>query len=344
MSILFLESFEWLPTGLNSTALNNRILEKYSTSNFSFNSSIFDFNGSHTLELNPNTGMTTKALIEPNLARDTLTVGMQVRTSTNFNTNINTTFMLIVASGSTTLANVRVNSSGDILLYRGNTLVLNTGVRLSLSTNYYIELQFRLGSVGRFELRLNNQQVFVDDSVNLDPGSAGWDRVRWQGIGNNHFIDNIYVTDDQGGSNIGFLGPIAVEYLVPNGDGDSNQWTPSEGTENYLMVDDAVLDADTTFVSSSTSGELDLYQITDIPAASTPIIGFQVVHTLRADSGPVNVSSVVRSGGTDVTESIGEVSNGSYFCYLSHFSSSPNSGQFWTDAEINSIQVGIQID
>lgn len=345
MAILFLESFEWLPTGVNSTALNNRLLEKYSTSNFSFSSSILNFNGSRNLELNTNNGLTTKPLIDLDPARDTLTVGMQVRTSTNF-ANINSSFLVIVSDGTTTSANVRVSTTGEILLYRGGTFLVNTGVRLSLNTSYYIETQFKIDNAGRFELRLNNQQVYVNENVDLDPGpvKTGWDRVRWQGIGNNEFIDNMYITDNQGTTNTGFLGPIAVDYLVPNGDGDSSEWTPSQGTENYLMVDDATLDADSTFVSSSTSGELDLYEITDIPAASTPIIGFQVVHTLRADSGPVNISSVVRSGSTDITESLGEISNGSYFCYLSHFSSSPTSGQFWTDDEINSIQVGIQID
>lgn len=80
--------------------------------------------------------------------------------------------------------------------------------------------------------------------------------------------DDLYVTDGA------VLGDQRVDTVFPNASGLYTQWTPTPTTSNYLNVDESTStfhDSNTTYNASATSGQIDLYNFTNIPELSGSI-------------------------------------------------------------------------
>lgn len=135
--------------------------------------------------------------------------------------------------------------------------------------------------------------------------------------------------------------------LRPNGDGTYTQFDlPSTGS-HYLMVDDiGTHDNDTTFVGGSSDNSIDLYDIEDTGLATgTPIY-------------KVMLYAVMKGNGTDMTNGFYGLKSGSvvhwgnlltslpttYHYYLRGYANDPSTGNPWTVAAIDALQVGFYVD
>jgi hypothetical protein len=71
-------------------------------------------------------------------------------------------------------------------------------------------------------------------------------------------IWDIYINDVSGGVDDGFWGSTYMFSRTSDGEGDTQDWTPSTGTDNSANVDDSPPDGDSTYNSSSTVNHKDL--------------------------------------------------------------------------------------
>lgn len=88
--------------------------------------------------------------------------------------------------------------------------------------------------------------------------------------------DDFYVDTSDGTEPDEAVPPLRFLWSPADGNGPSSQWDGSDGnsTDNYLLVDDAPPDGDTTFVYTSTVNEKDVY--------ATAAITVPVGYTLQA--------------------------------------------------------------
>lgn len=237
--------------------------------------------------------------------------------------------------------NLRLNTDGTFSLYRNNTSLATGTTVLANNAWYYIELKTKIrdGAAGSYDLRINGVTELSNSSVDLvESGPNGLNNIRFAGAGGTTFeIDDLYLLDTSGSSNNDFLGDSKVELLLPDGPGDSTQWTPDAGS-NYARVNEAVPDGNSSYVESSTSGADDLYAFSD-DLGDGPIHGIQVdVHAITASSSMALLARSDTTTGAGSSKSL----TSSYAYYGSIFESNPDTSTSWTKADVLAAQFGIR--
>ena len=132
-------------------------------------------------------------------------------------------------------------------------------------------------------------------------------------------------------------------YVAPVFEAVGSGFTGSDGdsTDNYLLVDE-VPPSGADYVSSSTIGAQDLYTMSNLPAAAGEIIA--VAPTLFAakdEVGPRQVKPLIRS-----TTTVAGAGMNLDFAYAQKqviHSVNPDTGLPWTMAEVNAVQVGVEV-
>jgi hypothetical protein len=156
----------------------------------------------------------------------------------------------------------------------------------------------------------------------------------------NPTFDDWYLCDNAGAAPYNsFLGAVRALMLLPNGAGDSAQFTPSAGA-NWQCVDEDVQNGDTDFVESNTLNHKDLYNIQEPDSTATVIYAVRVSATARYSSGGArNIRLAIKSGSTEAQS--GELALGATYRELSHqWLNNPATSAPWTIAQLNSLQVG----
>lgn len=139
---------------------------------------------------------------------------------------------------------------------------------------------------------------------------------------------------------------MATEILRPNGLGAIWQLSRNGGSFNWDRVDEEVADDDTTYVytTDSTTGERDLYALTDGVGAGT-INGITVYVVCRRTS-PSSAGSSVRID-INVDGSLYSSPNStpatSYATYSQAWANNPKTGVAWTWDDIAALEVGANL-
>lgn len=225
-------------------------------------------------------------------------------------------------------------------------------VALTLGRYYYVEIQaFINQSSGTVVIRINGQVVLSVSGVNTSPGGDNVaDVVQLTGPGGNAFMyfDDLYVTDDSGTANTGFLGDVQIGLIMPAAAGDFSQWTPVPGGVNYTLVNEIPPDGDTTYVAavmpSMGPAPTDTYFFQTV-SPDIVILAIQTnIIAKKDDVGNRALSLVTRFGGTNaVADSGGRFVNETYLDYLNQQDVNPLTTLQWTPATINLAQFGYQL-
>jgi len=233
----------------------------------------------------------------------------------------------------------------------GTALGVGSAV-LSQNTYYYLELKTTISdTVGVAHLKVNG----VDD-VNLTSQdtrngasasanvimlgqSAGGSGMFWRG-------DDLYICDGTGSAPTNnFLGDCRVESLLPNGNGNTSNFDGSDGnsTDNYLLVDEATPDDDTTYVQSPDVGDKDTYAYGNLVTTAGTVYGVQILpHMRKTEAGFRTVVGVARLAGTEVDGSALSLAD-SYLYYRDIRETKPGGGG-WTVSDVNSAEFGIKVN
>lgn len=217
-------------------------------------------------------------------------------------------------NGSNDQVILTADTSHRLLVKRGGTTIDTSAACLNSGAFNYIEAKIFVDNSGTYVVKCNGATV-LSGSADTQAGSTN--TVGGISIGSNagYWIEDLYVLDSSGASNNDFLGRTAIlGSNAQTGDGADGDFTPSSGSDNGAMVDDAVANDDTDYNSSSTVGHKDTYTFDLSALSGRTKYAAQVTLCAKATSAGANyVYAIAReSGGTETLGPPRAVSSAAY--------------------------------
>lgn len=247
---------------------------------------------------------------------------------------------MYMASG---LVDVRRSSNSGSVVGIASTPLLT-------DTWYTLEIEIECENSGSCKVRIDGVEI-INDTGDLRASSytSGVSSVEFTGkdepSNTGIYWDDIVIYDNTGSSFNSFIGPTRIATVKPNAVGDDSDGTPTAGN-NYENVDEAdTHDGDTTTVSFATAGDKDLYQCESLPVTPIDIKGVVVSAYSRAGgTTPREAKLKIKHGGTEADGDDFQVPHSvGYKVRQDGFSVNPSTGLAWTEAEINAMQIGIEV-
>ncbi len=234
---------------------------------------------------------------------------------------------------------------GKIQIRRSSTVIIETPV---LATNRFYFIAFKVflsNSSGTAELWVNGSSV--DSATGVDTISAGTATVNsfaFDSPGNHDFyIDHLWIGDSSGSDLTDVIPECYIEQLLPDGAGSSTQFTPLSGA-NYQNVDEAQMDGDTSYNSSSTATHKDLFTCSNLSSTSLTVYAVSVKNVFnKADASFTEVKSKIKSGATEGNGADRGATYSDYITNVDIFENDVNGGGDWTATNVNAIEIGYEI-
>lgn len=243
--------------------------------------------------------------------------------------------------------NLRHTAANEFNLYTNSTLIATTtGFTPTVGSWHYLELKVVCGNPGSYELRIDGVTA-LSGTANTKAGTNNYHTVFQISTGNNALtifhLDDLYCCDGSGTANNDFLGNQKVVAIHPNGTGDSSQWTPASGTDNFAMVDEQVVDDETTYVEAATVGLKDLYHYQSLSGLSQ-INGIQVNTDAReTDATNYHLITLAKSGATESADAGQVIGSTSYLTKRRILELDPSTLAPWTASGVNAAQFGVKL-
>lgn len=251
--------------------------------------------------------------------------------------------------GATTHIALRLAADGSLIVARNTTaLATSSAGVITAGSYYYIELKAVIhDSTGTYAAHVNGGALLSGSGADTRNGGTGVITiVSINGItAQDTDWDDLYICDLTGGMNDDFLGDVRVDAYLPNGNGNSSQLVGSDAdsTDNYLLVDDATPDGDSTYVSSSTSGQKDTYGFANMSHTPASIYGVSVIASAKKDdAGSRSITTVTRSNGAD-TDGATQALSTSYIMYSDTLDEDPDTSAAWTKTAFNAAEFGVKV-
>lgn len=230
---------------------------------------------------------------------------------------------------------VRRGINGTVLATSTNALLANTW--------YWIEFKATINdTTGVIELRVNGSSTgWIPSTGSLDTQvTANASFTQWAiSTGSIGYFDDLYFAD--GSSD--FKGDSKVVTVIASaGDGALAEWTPSSGTDNGAMVDEATPNGDTDYNLSSTLNQKDSYAFAALGVAGT-IHALQVNNWVKkTDAGSRGIKGLARISATNYLGT--ELMLGTTYVQAKEvWETSPASAAAWTVSEIDGAEFGLQL-
>lgn len=274
-----------------------------------------------------------------------LILGMGFRLATQYPASSNQQVVVFYDGGSAQVS-LLVTNSGYLQVTNGHGTLLGQSVApISVGVWYWLEISVTFGNSGSFEVRLNGSTIIsgsgVDTSLSGNSYATTFQIGSTYANGRNNQFSDLYVCNGLGSVNNNFLGDCKVSLLLPNGAGNSAQWTPSAGS-NYQCVDETTHNGDTDYVSSSTVGNIDTYAFGNLAANAGTILGV-VTQTLarKDDAGSVTIAPVIRTNSNNYEGSAVPVPT-SYTYLRQIYEQNPDTAAAWSASEVNAAEFGFK--
>lgn len=244
--------------------------------------------------------------------------------------------------GSTEVAMVNVSNDDKIRIYNGGTLVGTGTTTLYKNRWYLIEVHVVVGSSGLIEVRLDGvPEVSYSGNVNA---STVINNLYVAADIDRSYMDDIALNDTSGSADNTWCGDGRVIALVPDGNGDTNQWSASSGS-NYQCVDEGFPgNEDTDYVYTTTSEQIDLYNIQNPSLPSGAVIKrvWATCIAKKTVSESATISIGLKTGGTEYWGSAQQLET-NYKSFNSQvYSQNPNTSADWTISDLTNLQVGVK--
>jgi hypothetical protein len=267
-------------------------------------------------------------------------------------------------NGSNCIAALGVSSADNrLVVTRGGTEQIGQKDATQVATGYVglrddvwyvVECYLKVGDAGngRIVTKVNgvtdidftgqtNQVASVVTSVRF--GGNGQMLVGESNKGRDIALDDLAINDATGTQQNGWVGMGGVYLLLPNADGFHTEWTPSSGSQHYVLVDE--IPADASDYVYATGAAKDTYAHSDLPELVNQIRMIEVVGQFAlSDTGSRSVRALVRHNGT--TYNINPTQNITSTTPTLHLVKSDpiyevlgGSGN-WTRAQINNLEAG----
>ncbi|MDA8217615.1 MAG: hypothetical protein M0Z94_08375 [Dehalococcoidales bacterium] len=265
---------------------------------------------------------------------------------------------LLFYEGATLHIEVRVGLAVDglVTVYLGTTAIATGYIPgYVLGSWYCVEARVLINDVsstGRVVVVIDGDYAhpiidFTGDTRN--GGTTGLiDRFYVQGSNANTqvgVVDDVAVNDTAGAIHNSWCGDGYGKLLVPNANGDLSQLVGSDANsvDNYLLVDEVPYNT-TDYVESATVGAKDLYHVANPGLAanevinSVRVVAFAKLDLPGAGSIQAGIKTAIEDWGTAVA-----LNDTTWKVAHKFYAVDPADLAAWTEAKVNSLQVGVQV-
>jgi hypothetical protein len=235
---------------------------------------------------------------------------------------------------------LHVNASYGISAYRGDNTLLGSSAD-GIITNlkwHFVEVKVTISdTVGEVTVRLDETQVLNLTSQDTKNGSDYARRIRVGHIfSQDTAIDDFYIDDAQ------FNGNCRVRTFMPDSDGNSADFTRSEGSFDYECVDEVSPNDDTNYISSDTLNHKSIFGITTGSVGT--VKGIQVNNYVRIDqAGTRKIKPIVRSNSTDYQGTETAAIGAGYLFESEIWETDPDDSSAWTQTKLEAAEFGLEI-
>lgn len=319
------------------------IARKWDAGSTLFGSVAGRFGGNAITQTNNGTGATVTLT-----SQATRTVGLAWQT----NSLSNAITIVILQDSGTNQVDLRMTTAGQLQVTRNGTVlgISASGSPLAVNTWYYIEFQATIDpTVGAYTVRVTMGGVTTtwisgtgQNTRNTANSSSNQVRIV-SSTSTTETYDDLYVLNSSGSVNNTFLGESRIFTSLPTGDDATyKQWTPSAGTNHYANVNQNPPDDDTTYNSSTTPGQIDLFTFPAI-SPTGPVTAVQVVLCERKDDVGARTTAVEyrSSGGTNYVGVNNFSPGSSYLMDRQIYETDPATSAAWTVSGVNGGEFGI---
>jgi hypothetical protein len=234
---------------------------------------------------------------------------------------------------------MRIDSTVGTVTVSGPGGVIGTATGqpiTGVATWHYFEIYGTVNaSTGTCQVYLDGALIINVTGVNT--GSSGVNGIQYttSNIGGVQFgVDDIFFADAAT-----HLGECKVETLRPASD-STVAWTPNSGANNYSRVNETLVDGDTSYVSTASSGVRDLYTIASL--GSTPATIYAVNVVAFAEKTDATTRQLYNSVKSATTDSDGTAANlaASYGRYDRVMVTDPATSAAWSASGVNNLLIG----
>lgn len=244
-------------------------------------------------------------------------------------------------TGGATKVTVRIDSSGNLSVWDRSPTALGTGSTvLSAGTFYRIELKVGtetadVNNDGVWELKINGTSE-ISGSGNTSTVNNATIQLGKAANANSNTIDFFY--DDFVADDAAYPGAGQIFRMDPDGGGAYTAWT---GT--YADIDEVPHDTDTTYITSSTTGEAETASLESGATAGlvgTPL-SVKAMAIVRDEGGASAIQVRLRSNTTD-TDTTNADPGATYVTRGRIFNTDPATSAAWVASALDALEVGVE--
>lgn len=334
MTLLFMDGFDHYATA--------DITKKWTTASIGSIASTSGRRGGGAVSLNSGTQSLSKAIT----SSGTVIIGFAFKTTTSTSVKLLTLF-------ESTTAHITLQwNAGYLKVYRGTDggTLLGTGTTSVTASSYtYVEIKAKINdTTGTIDVYINgvaDAGLALSGIDTRNGGTAGTiDSVTFYNANTSQtgYIDDIYICNNSGATNNSFLGDCRIDTILPSGDGNYTDFTPSTGTAHYALVDESTPNT-TDYNSSATSGNRDSYTFPDLAGLSSQTVyGIQInAAALKSDAGARSLGTMSRLSSTDKDGAGAAL--GTSQAYVSEIQETDPASAAWTEANVNAAEFGVKV-
>lgn len=273
-------------------------------------------------------------------------------------------FRVVDGGGVLSTANTQLQfglSAGRIQVYRGANgaggTLLGTaaaGTELRSGLWYYVEIKVTIDAVsGSVKVNvsdgvssttvLNLSSINTKNTANSTFDTISLFEASGGPLGGASSYDDLYVCTLAGAVNNDFLGEVRIQTQYMASNGHVNQWTPLSGT-NASNIDETLIDNDTSYNSSNTVGQLDLFNAHALVVSGGTIPAVVMkIYARKDDVSARAISSVIYDGASDIVNATSHGLFSSYLSMIDVYETDPSTSSPWTQALFNARQFGVKM-
>ena len=264
----------------------------------------------------------------------TRTVGAAFKFGTSFSVGN----IIVLRDVTTVQLAIRVNATGTLSLMRGSTAIATSTPTVFVNTWYYIELQGTVDPTsGYAEIRVNGRTWSTFSGNTRNTANSYSNSLMVSIPANGGLFDDVYSRNDST-----WMGEISIGTDMPNAEGDTIQWTPNSASIHWNRVAEIPYDSDTTYNSSSTVGNIDLYKFPSRTIVASSVLAAVVCTPIERTDGTNSSAEQCKSGGTVYTGATNSMTT-AYKGYMEIHEVDPATSAAWTNANLNLAQFGVKV-
>lgn len=152
-------------------------------------------------------------------------------------------------------------------------------------------------------------------------------------------IDDLYVLNGSGTACNGFLGDVTAQNLRVKAVGTHDDWTLAAGATKAAAVNEVEPDGDAGYVKARQTGYRQTFTFDPVRPGTTSIAGLTLRAVMRKNDLGQRKVTFWANGWTGGTASPGD----GYTESVQGLAVNPATGQPWTEADLNSLEAGVQL-